>query len=175
MHMKKLHALEEALACLLESQLTNLEQVDAAEMGEVVDMIKDIEEARYYCSAVKAMEDSTSSYFDFDGNPRMYYKGDHYPERRPHETYDKDEYREKEFPYAFQDGREGRSHRSRRMYMEAKETHQEKSVQMRELEKYMQELTQDVLEMVDDASVEEKTYLSKKIAALATKLQNLNG
>lgn len=52
MHMKKLHALEEALACMLETQMGNLECVDAAEMGEVVDMIKDIEEAKYYCSVV---------------------------------------------------------------------------------------------------------------------------
>lgn len=174
MHMKKLHALEEALARVLESQMSNLEQVNAEEMGEVVDMIKDIEEAKYYCSVVKAMEESTPSYFDFENNPRMYYRGERYPKH--HEPYrDEEDYREKEFPYAFQDEREGRSHRSRRMYMEAKETHQEKSVQMRELEKYMQELAQDVLEMVEDASIEEKSYLSKKISALATKLQNLNG
>jgi hypothetical protein len=32
-------------------------------------------------------------------------------------------YTEKEFPNAFMDSREGRSPRSRRMYMEAKETH----------------------------------------------------
>lgn len=119
------------------------------------------------------MEDSTSSYFDFENNPRMYYRGNWDKEKRYRD--ETEEYREKEFPYAFQDGREGRSHRSRRMYMEAKETHQEKSVQMRELEKYMQELAQDVLEMVEDASTEEKSYLSKKISALATKLQNLNG
>lgn len=117
------------------------------------------------------MENSTPDYFDFESSPRMYYKG---PKR--HELYREEEgYREKEFPQAFQDGREGRSHRSRRMYMEAKETHQEKSIQMRELEKYMQELAQDVMEMVEDASVEERSYLSKKISALATKLQNTNG
>lgn len=119
MHIKKLHALEETLACLLESQMGNLEQVDAAEMGEVVDMIKDIEEAKYYASVVQAMEDS-SSYFDFESNPRMYYRGDR---KLPRHHEPEEDYREKEFPHAFQDEREGRSHRSRRMYMEAKETH----------------------------------------------------
>ena len=68
------------------------------------------------------------------------------------------------------DSREGRSPRSRRMYMEAKETHQDKTVQMRELEKYMQELASDIIEMIEDASTEERQYLSKKISALATKL-----
>ena len=58
--------------------------------------------------------------------------------------------------------------------MEAKETHQDKTTQMRELEKYMQELAQDMVEMVEDASAEEKQYLSKKISALATKLGQLN-
>ena len=32
---------------------------------------------------------------------------------------------------------------------------------MRELEKYMQELTQDIVEMIGDASPEEKQYLEK--------------
>lgn len=160
MHMKRLHELEETLSCLLESQLGNLECVDAAEMGEVVDMIKDIEEAKYYCSVVRAMEESSS-------DNRMYYRDKWTP-------YREDPYTEKEYSYDFQDPREGRSHRSRRMYMEAKQSHQEKAVQMRELEKYMQELAQDITEMIEGATTEEKAYLSKKISALATKVQNSN-
>jgi hypothetical protein len=35
------------------------------------------------------------------------------------------------------DEREGRSPRSRRMYMESKEQHHDKSMQMKELENYM--------------------------------------
>ena len=47
---------------------------------------------------------------------------------------------------------------------------------MRELEKYMQELAQDVTEMIEGSSPEERQYLSKKISALATKLtQTTNG
>jgi polyhydroxyalkanoate synthesis regulator phasin len=58
--------------------------------------------------------------------------------------------------------------------MEAKETHQDKTSQMRELEKYMQELTQDIVEMIEDSSQEEKQYLSKRISALSTKVAQLN-
>lgn len=83
-------------------------------------------------------------------------------------------YTEKEYPYEFRDLREGRSPRSRRMYMESRETHQDKASQMRELEKYMQELAQDLVEMVEGASVEEKQYLSKKISALSNKLGQLS-
>ena len=74
----------------------------------------------------------------------------------------------------FDDPREGKSHRSRRMYMEAKETHQDKTMQMKELEKYAQELTSDIIEMVEDASPEERQYLSKKVTALANKITQLN-
>lgn len=171
MHIKRLHELEEALSCLLETQMGCLENVDAAEMGEVVDMIKDIEEAKYYCAVSKAMKEASEYNYSYDpvNEHRMYYH-----DSKPSTRYGNETYSEREFPYAFQDSREGRSHRSRRMYMEAKETHQEKTVQMKELEKYMQELAQDIIEMVQDASVEEKAYLSKKISALATKVQNLN-
>jgi hypothetical protein len=34
----------------------------------------------------------------------------------------------------------------------------------------MQELSQDVVEMIEDATTEEKQYLEKKISALATKI-----
>lgn len=35
--------------------MSNLEQVDAKEMGEVIDIIKDLEEAQYYCAITSAM------------------------------------------------------------------------------------------------------------------------
>ena len=41
---------------------------------------------------------------------------------------------------------------------------------VRELEKYMQELTSDMVEMIQDSSPEEKQYLEKKISALASKI-----
>ena len=71
------------------------------------------------------------------------------------------------------DLREGRSPRTRRMYMEAKEQHQGKEVQMQELEKYMGELSQDITEMIGDATLEEKQMLHKKLAALTSKVEQL--
>jgi hypothetical protein len=35
----------------------NLETVDTCELGEVVDMIKDLAETIYYCTLTEAMED----------------------------------------------------------------------------------------------------------------------
>jgi hypothetical protein len=44
---------------------------------------------------------------------------------------------------------------------------------MRELEKYMQELTHEIIEMIDDATPEEKQYLTKRVTALANKIGSL--
>ena len=40
----------------VQAQLCNLQAVDAKELGEVVDMIKDLEETMYYCTIIEAME-----------------------------------------------------------------------------------------------------------------------
>jgi hypothetical protein len=42
---------------------------------------------------------------------------------------------------------------------------------LKDLEKYAQELTTDLIEMVEGASPEEKQFLSNRIAALATKIK----
>jgi hypothetical protein len=68
------------------------------------------------------------------------------------------------------DNREGRSPVSRKGYMEGKEMHHPKEKQMKELEKYMQELTSDITEMIQGTSPEEKQLLQKKIATLAEKV-----
>ena len=54
--------------------------------------------------------------------------------------------------------------------MEGKEMHHDKVVQMKELENYIQELGKDIVEMLRDASPEEKQLMQKKLSTLATKL-----
>jgi hypothetical protein len=51
---------------------------------------------------------------------------------------------------------EGKSPISRKAYMESKAMHKDKAAQMQELEKYAQELTTDLVEMIEDATPEEK-------------------
>lgn len=68
------------------------------------------------------------------------------------------------------DPKEGRSGERRKMYMEGKGM-KDKTHQMKELETYMQELSQDVTEMIQDASPEEKQLLQQKISMLATKIK----
>ena len=68
------------------------------------------------------------------------------------------------------DPREGRSGERRKMYMEGK-GQKDKTHQMKELETYMQELSSDLTEMIQDASPEEKQMLQQKISVLATKIK----
>ena len=68
------------------------------------------------------------------------------------------------------DAKAGKSMHGRKAYLEAREMHTDKAMHLRELEKYVQELTTDVVDMIQDASAEEKSYLEKKMTTLATKI-----
>ena len=187
--MERLKSIKETLVNSILSQVGHLDSVDAKELGEVVDMVKDLEEAIYYCTVTKAMEeggqwtpqeDHKAHYRDMDrGYGRMYYTGNgstaggpmNYTE--PYFTYPK-MYREMEYPLDnLHDRREGRSPKARRMYMEAKEMNKDKETSMKELEKYMHELSEDVAEMIDQATVEEKQMLVKKMTELGNKIAQM--
>ena len=64
----------------------------------------------------------------------------------------------------------GHSPMKRKSYIESKERHMDQALQMQELEDYAQELTSDLMEMIQDATPEEKQLLQRKIATLATKI-----
>lgn len=205
--MEKLKNLKERLMHCVESQVYgNLEQVDTKELGEAVDMIKDISEAMYYCSIVEAMEEAEEEKEKME-DAEKYYPPIHYPKYYPPVTYYPEQYRDmdrnmgrmyydgggassyaqgggqssggsrggqggyQEYPMEMRDVREGRSPISRKSYMEAKEMHHDKAVQMKELEAYLKELSHDVTEMVADATPEEKTMLQQKLTMLTNKIK----
>jgi hypothetical protein len=165
--------------------MTHLDTVDTKELGEVIDMVKDLSEAIYYCTITEAMEEKEEKgeshhyyteyrypeiyYRDMDrANGKMYYDdtpnthmgGKAYYNQMPM-TYangggssmgngsssGSKGYVEMEYPMG-RDKREGRSPMSRKAYMESKEMHQPKTAQMKELEKYLQELSSDITEMI---------------------------
>ena len=73
------------------------------------------------------------------------------------------------------DARNGRSGDMRRGYMEAKENHPDtspetKQIKMRELEKYMKSLSEDLTEAIEGASNEERTMLKSKLQTLVQKM-----
>jgi hypothetical protein len=138
MHRKMIKVADKIL-CAIEKQMEHLECVDTKELGEAVDMIKDLSEAMYYDVVTETMlkvdeltpESADSSHHD------------------------------------------AHSYHSRKVYLEAKEKHMDPAIQMRELEKYMQELTSEMMTMIGDATPEEKQYLVKRITTLATKINSL--
>lgn len=195
--MERLKAMKERLMSCVESQMGDLSKTNAEELGEVVDMIKDLEETIYYCTVVEAMEDkekeptrsmmyypvmyynggdmsSGSMGNNVRGNGRGYSDGRYY---YPEPYYYGDAYSRgmrdygNVYPRELRDYREGRSGNSRRMYMESKEMHEGKEKQMMELEKYMKELSGDMMEMINDATPEEKEILSQKLSTLAEKIK----
>ena len=136
MILEKLHWMEEELIGEAEKQFECLEEVCTKELGEVIDMIKDLEEAKYYYTVTEAMvNDSWKTK-----------KSDHLPTE------------------------ESRYENRAAKYLEAREMNKDKAVQLRELEKYVQEMSQEIIDMISDASVEEKAYLEKKLTALGTKI-----
>lgn len=78
--MEQLKNIKHTLVSLVQGQLGDIKKVDAKELGEVIDMIKDLEEAMYYCSIIEAMEKSAE---EKEGNytnisyymEPMYYRG----------------------------------------------------------------------------------------------------
>ncbi len=55
--MERLKHMKETLIGCVQAQLSDIRNVDIHELGEVIDMIKDLEQAMYYCTITKAMEE----------------------------------------------------------------------------------------------------------------------
>lgn len=185
MSHEKLKWMKDCLICTVENQLCHLDEVDTEELGDAIDMIKDLEEAIYYCTVTEAMnkqgkemhmEMKKGDHHQSPEDDRMYYGYPMYADSgHPNSGNGTSSTNHTGGRMYYDDpmGRDedaGRSHMSRKMYMEAKHMNKDKATQLRELEKYMQELSQDITEMIADASPEEKQYLEKKITALASKI-----
>lgn len=213
--MERLKMMKERLVNCIEGEMANLGEVDTKELGEAIDMVKDLAEAIYYCTVTEAMkkgeEEERKWYGDRQSMPngnhqdngRMYYRDSYYPpygngypmyyttptsgsssnsngssngSAMSSSSGSTRNYTEREMPMSMMhDEKEGKSYMSRKTYMESKEMHQDKNVKLKELEKYMQELTSDMVEMIQGASPEEKQLLEKRISALATKIGQTNG
>ena len=195
--MEQLKSMKEKLVSIIQTQMGNLQATDTKELGEAIDMVKDLSEAIYYCSIVKAMEEKEeeNKYMPrMQMNYPIYYNGGNrnYDDMDNRMWYNEGNYNYANnsggnnarvggsrrysdgwvmAPFDVRDYREGKSYNSRRNYIESKELHHDKAKQMQELDRYAQELTDDILEMIHDATPEEKMNLSQKITELANKIK----
>lgn len=206
--METLKNIKEQLVAQVQGQMGDLRKVDAKELGEVIDMIKDLSKTMYYCSIIEAMEDAKENEQMRGNNNTYYYMEKYMPMDYPyreHDYYDRGRmyysdggnqsnsgnnnsntnqssgnsggggrsYYEERYPIVMRDDREGRSGSRRRMYMESKQMSADTTQKIQNLEEYMRELTSDIMEMIQDASPEEKAVLQKKMNVLASKMQNV--
>ena len=195
--MEELKSIEKCLISQVQAQCGDLKKVNAKELGEVMDMIKDLEEAMYYCSIIEAMEKSAEEkqnmninyYMEGDAGRnyyggRMYYDGQssNSSQSNSNSTSGNDSgmsgrktyvpYMEYA-PYMMRDDkwRQDRSSTSRRMYMESKHEHKDNQQSMRELERYIYDLGEDLVDMVKESTPEEKQVLINKIQQLTSKIR----
>lgn len=175
MGTEALKTMKNQLMSCVQGQLGDLSKVDAHELGEAVDMIKDLSEAIYYCTITQSMEKSDEIQKQGETNINYYTT----PQYRNMERSNGYMYYPMggnvsyytEMPNMMgRDPREGRSPMRRRMYMEGKEMHNDTNSQLKELEAYLQELSTDITEMIKGASQEERTTLRQKMTALASKI-----
>lgn len=81
---KRLNHLKEKLVYAVEGQLANIDAADTKELGEVIDMIKDLEEAVYYCTITKSMEEASKEKKE---RPEVYYYSEKYLPMEPYMPY----------------------------------------------------------------------------------------
>ena len=197
MGIEELKTMKTQLMSCIQGQMNQLDKADTKEMGEAIDMIKDLSEAIYYCTITEAMEKTekqegeTVNNINYYTTPMGYNKmyPDYYRDMERNGGYmyypggnnstgtnsnmnnGKSTSYYTEMPYEMRrDPREGRAALRRRMYMEGKEMHHDTNSQLRELEAYLQELSSDITEMIRDASPEEKATLHQKMTTLANKI-----
>ena len=210
--MEQLKTIKEQLIAQVQSQMNDLRCVDTKELGEVIDMVKDLSEAIYYCEVYDQMKTADESRAVMKENNNYYYTERYYdPQRDMDKHYGRmyysspssqagtgasssnsggnsgmasnssqsigqnssSYYTERDYPVYLRDEREGRSPIKRKMYMESKRKGMDSSKSMKELENYLQDLTSDMMEMLDNASPEEKSMVQKKINTLLAKIQNV--
>lgn len=216
MHIKRMHEMQE---CLTEKALSELEKgtdhVDTCEMGQVVDMIKDLAEAEYRATITKAMEEAKEEEEKYDkillrelkeeygeDTGRRFY--DHYRyadgrfapkgrgtyrrgyEEPPYWHMTPERYHDMEYSRDMDRGNgrmyytepthtESRYESAKRAYTESKELHkgnepQDKEAKMRELEKYMKEMSDDLLNLMKGMSQEEMNMAKSKLSVLVSKM-----
>lgn len=202
MHIKRMHEMIEKLTKCAEMELEKgIENINAEEMSEVTDMIKDLSEAEYYAKISKAMDESEYGIdYDYmgayDEHSRKGYRGQprdskgRYMSRRrmgyeapmhimPDMDYNAEEMRDMDR----MDGRmyytepmhsthsESRYDKARRGYMESKEMHKDNSAESKQHK--MKELENYMKELSTDVTDMITDMSQEEKAMLKNKMQVL--
>lgn len=189
---------EKAMSLLEMGMNQDVACIDSKELYELMDIIKDCEEAikykeeaTYYQKITDAMDKNSSEtnmkYIEkyIPENKRYYMPiwdeeemwenemwDDMYPgtrRMRPHYYTEPKWTSGKEMPT--HDPKEGRSGITRKMYMDIKyDSSIDKATKMKELENFMRDLVDDMTEMIEGLDANEKATVKSKLTQLASKM-----
>lgn len=193
MHIERIHKMQE---CLTEKAVNEFEKgvenVDTSEMGEVVDMIKDLAEAEYHSIISKAMKKADEEEEEHDKELLKALKAE-YGEEGGRRFYDdmgkltgmrdmdrglgRMYFTEPVSGTAPSDMRmpESEYDRAKRHYTETREMHtantpDDKEHKMKALDGYIKELGGDITQLIGDMTAEEKNLLRSKMSTLVSKI-----
>lgn len=174
---------------LVETQMNgNIQNVDAKELGEVADIAKDMaeimklcSEAEYYFKITEAMDkhfnDENMEYIEeyIPKSKRYYsrpyvYDDDRYDETYRSRMYYTDPSMNMSMRGATHGNMDGRAYISRRGYMESKNNGADNATLISEIRKWASDTAEDVMEMIKDASPEEKAVLKQHFTQIASKI-----
>lgn len=167
--------------CVLGELGKDKSQVDAKELGEVVDAIKDIKMAIYYASITDAMENAEYGK-DYDEKGKLYYSGrkgaykGKYEATEPYmDYYTEPDYRMTPEQMRDMDKKQGKMYytnptmRHMKRYYDNKGVMDE-NVKVQSLEEDMREISDEITGMVTEMSNAEKTMLRTKLQNLVNKI-----
>lgn len=176
---------EHAMSLLELGMSQDVKNINSKELYELMDIIKDseetiklAEEANYYHKVTEAMDESSSEEKSMYLNKYIpEYNGKFYTPikymnrvRNQYDTPIENDWNDWNDSSMHRDYREGRSPMVRRTYMEMKEHGENEASTTKELERYINELGEDMSEMISDMTTSEKSILKQKLATLASKI-----
>lgn len=175
-----MHNVIEKLSEVIKNEFANsAECVDTCEMGAVADIYKDLNEAEYYATLVKSMnEASTDEVMAILGrySGKRYYNGKDEP---PYYHYQRDIDRGDGKMYSGETVNvktESNYDKAKRHYTETKElrkanTPEDKEHKMKALDNYIKELGSDITQLIGDMTAEERNLLVNRMSTLITKIK----
>lgn len=196
--MERLKRIKEQLIGCVEYELgKGIQCVNTEELGEAIDMIKDIEEALYYCAKTEMLEEADEDYGEMKKHGMVYSIPHEAGAARmmtpnhPSAPVNPNMPSAVGLPYAVGgarmgtgwggydpeqnvetwDGLEGHSGKCRKAYLESKHSHMDQVDHKKKLETYAKELGRDILEMIEESTPEEKQIMQQKLSVLANKLK----
>ena len=165
--MERIARIKDDLIAMVEEQVARggLHNIDTHELGDVVDMIKDLAEACYYCEKAKEakmcneeMEYDEYDYRDRDRKTgRMFYPGGNSGSRGGNSGSRGGSYNTTAYARGMRGGRRGFSENN--------------PMDSREIEHYINDLSEELIDMLRDINPEDKAVFQQKISSLANKIK----